>query len=56
MTSTSPRGFLAKVRMTGGMPSFSSGTVSDGIRRKAAASVPRWKYALTRKRPWPGTE
>ena len=29
--------------MTGGMPSFSSGTVSEGIRRKAAPSVPRWK-------------
>ena len=43
VTSTRPRGFLAKVRMTGGMPSFSSGTVSEGIRRKAAPSVPRWK-------------
>ena len=29
--------------MTGGRPSFSIGTVSDGIRRKAAPSVPRWK-------------
>ena len=32
------------------------GTVSLGIRRNAAPSEPRWKYALTRKRPWPGTE
>ena len=56
VTRTIPRGFLAKPRMTGGRPSFSIGTVSLGIRRKAAPSEPRWKYALTRKRPWPGTE
>jgi twitching motility protein PilT len=31
------------------------GTVSEGIRRKAAPSVPRWKNVLTRKRPTPGT-
>ena len=43
VTSTMPRGFLANSRMTGGRPSFSIGTVSDGIRRKAAPSVPRWK-------------
>ena len=56
VTSTMPRGFLAKPRTTGGRPSFSIGTVSLGIRRKAAPSEPRWKYALTRNRPWPGTE
>ena len=43
VTSTMPRGFLENSRITGGRPSFSIGTVSDGIRRKAAASVPRWK-------------
>ena len=34
---------LGELRITGGRPSFSIGTVSDGIRRKAAPSVPRWK-------------
>ena len=43
VTSTIPRGFLPKLRMTGGRPSFSIGTVSVGIRRKAAPMVPRWK-------------
>ena len=56
VTRTIPRGFLANSRTTGGRPSFSIGTVSDGIRRKAAPSVPRWKKVLTRKRPTPGTE
>jgi len=28
----------------------------NGIRRKAAPSAPRWKYAFTRKRAWPGIE
>ena len=36
-------------------PSCSIGTVSDGISRIAAPSVPRWKNVLTRKRPTPGT-
>src|SRR5215218_7171880 len=56
VTSTMPRGRRAKSRMTGGRPSFSIGTVSAGIRRNAAPIVPRWKYAFTRKRAWPGIE
>ena len=43
VTSTIPRGFLPKLRTTDGRPSCSSGTVSVGIRRKAAPMVPRWK-------------
>ena len=42
VTSTRPRGLLAKVRMTDGRPSVSIGTVSVGIRRNAAPIVPRW--------------
>jgi hypothetical protein len=48
VTRTMPRGFFAKLRITDGRPSFSIGTVSVGMRRNAAPSVPRWKYALTR--------
>ena len=56
VTSTMPRGLEANSRTTGGRPRRSIGTVSDGIRRNAAPSVPRWKKVLTRKRPTPGTE
>ena len=54
VTSTRPRGFLVKSWTTGGRPRSSIGTIWAGIRRKAAPIAERWKYALTRKRAWPG--
>ena len=41
VTSTSPRGRLANSATTGGSPSVSSGTTSNGIRRKAAPTAER---------------
>ncbi len=54
VTSTMPRGLEVKSCVTGGRPSCSIERISAGIRRNAAPIDPRWKYALTRKRAWPG--
>ncbi len=54
VTSTMPRGFLQNSCAIGGRPRSSIEMISAGIRRNAAPIEPRWKYALTRKRPWPG--
>ena len=54
VTSTMPRGLVQKSWVTAGSPSCSIERISAGIRRKAAPIEPRWKYALTRKRAWPG--
>ena len=54
VTRTRPRGFLQNSCVTAGRPRSSIETIVVGIRRKAAPSEPRWKYALTRKRAWPG--
>jgi len=42
-------------RTTGGSPRLSIGGITDGIRRNAALSAARCRYALTRKRAEPGT-
>ncbi len=56
VTSTNPRGFFVNSSSTGGRPSESSLGMVDGIRRSAADSEARWKYAFTRKRALPGIE
>jgi hypothetical protein len=43
VTSTKPRGLLANSATTGGSPSVSSGTTSNGISRNAAPTADRWK-------------
>ena len=43
VTSTSPRGLFAKSATTGGSPSVSNGTTSNGISRNAAPTAERWK-------------
>ncbi len=43
VTSTRPRGLSANVATTLGSASVSSGTTSNGIRRKAAPMAARWK-------------
>jgi len=43
VTSTSPRGLLAKSATTCGRPRRSNGTTSNGIRRNAAPTAERWK-------------
>ena len=55
VTSTMPRGRRVSSCTIGGRPSESIGVIWEGIRRNAAATAPRWKYALTRKRARPGT-
>ena len=43
VTSTKPRGLCASSWQTAGRPSSSIDLISNGIRRKAAPSAPRWK-------------
>ncbi len=54
VTSTKPRGLRANSCTIGGRPRSSIEVSPNGIRRNAAPIAPRWKYALTRKRAWPG--
>ena len=53
VTSTSPRGFSARSPQTSGRRSSSSVGIRSRTRRNASVMLPRWKAALTRKRPIP---
>jgi hypothetical protein len=50
VTSTSPRGLLARSATTLGRPSSSKPMILNGIARKAPATFPRWMKTLARKR------
>ena len=54
--STSPWRRSASSFRISGMPQSSSEGKTIGTRRKTAASVPRWKKIVPRKRDTPGTE
>ena len=53
VTSTRPRGFSHRVSTIGGSPSSLKPRISYGMRRKAAATAPRWMKTLARKRASP---
>jgi len=54
VTSTKPRGSIAKFATAGGTPRASSGLMSYGMSRNAAPTESRWRYMFTRKRALPG--
>ena len=51
VTNTKPRGKSANVLTTGGIPSSDADLISFGIKRRAAAKLPRSWKALTRNLP-----
>ena len=53
VTRMIPRSSSARLRMTGGSPSWSTVRIDMGIARQTSEHVPRWRKALTRKRARP---
>ena len=56
VTRMRPRGSSESERTTGGRPSCSMPGDPTCTRRNTKATEPRWRKALTRKRPTPVTE
>ena len=56
VTSTSPRGSSASRAITGGRPRSSIDSAPSWTRRSTSPTEPRWRNALTRNRPTPGSE